>query len=41
MKEIRDGNDVRASYALVDGKAIAVRLDVTSNGPSRTTATPK
>jgi len=31
MKELRAGNEVRASYGLVDGHATAVRLDVTSS----------
>jgi hypothetical protein len=35
MKEIKDGNDVRASYGLVGGQAMAVRLDVTSSEASR------
>jgi hypothetical protein len=35
MKEIREGSDVRASYGLVDGRAMAVRLDVTSSEASR------
>ena len=35
MKEIKEGSDVRASYGLVGGKAMAVRLDVTSRAASR------
>jgi len=35
MKEIKEGSDVRASYALVGGQAMAGRLDVTSSGASR------
>ena len=31
MKEIKDGSDVRASYGLVGGRALAVRLDVSSS----------
>lgn len=30
IKEIHTGNDVRASYGLIDGQPIAVQLDVTS-----------
>ena len=35
MEEIKDGCDVRASYGLVGGRAMAVLLDVTSNEASR------
>ena len=35
MTEIRPGSDVRASYGLVDGRTIAMRLDVTSRTDSR------
>jgi hypothetical protein len=38
IKEVREGSDVRASYGLVDGQAMAVRLDVTSNDPSTSSA---
>jgi len=45
MKEIKDGSDVRASYGVVDGQAMAIRLDVTSSEASRSNdrapATPK
>jgi len=37
VKEIREGSEVRASYGLVDGQAIAVRLDVTSSAASTNT----
>jgi hypothetical protein len=42
-KEIREGNDIRASYGLVDGQAIAVRLDVMSGpgGNDSASLTPK
>ncbi len=30
MNEIRAGSDVRASYGVIDGQPIALRLDLTS-----------
>jgi hypothetical protein len=35
IAEIRPGNQVRASYGVVDGKSTAVQIDVTSEAPGR------
>jgi len=37
LSQIRPGSDVRASYQLIDGKAKALQIDITTTQPTETT----
>src|SRR5438477_257439 len=40
LDQIQPGSDVRASYQMIDGKAKALKIDVTSSSPRQDQSTP-